>query len=270
MADFFDEPGAPSAPAPSAPAAPAPSGGMQGGWQIPSMKWKGFNIVNPQVNTPAQLSQDQSVAKASEDLKTRLNDLETAVTSQQQRDKNTSTLDKVVGGAVGLYYGRSPFDDPLMGERGNIYRLHRQYVGGYPTQRDAVFTNAGSTRQAIQAWIIAQSKSRNWKAIGDVQNHIPYESDTDELFQKKLAFWKQRLRETDAELQQRQINVPEPTLAPSAGVPEGPTGGLTSTGIPPPPFRAVAKKMIGGYSAIQDANGNWYYYDAGRWNRIGG
>lgn len=272
MADFFDEPGAGTPPPASAPA-PAPSGGgggdFFGGAQIPKMNIHGIDIQFPNVNTPAQLGKDQDLAKASEDLKARLNDLGVAVSAQQERDKNTTLMDKVIGSAVGLYYGRDPWNDPLAGEKGSIWRQHRQYQpgAGYPVERGAVFANAGSTRQAIQAWIMAQAKTRNYRALTDVQNHIPYETDTDELHQQKMAFWRQRLGETDAQLQQRGVHVPEPPLAPSAGYTEPGTPSTTIESAPP--FHVKSQRMVGDTLMLEDDKGNWYYWDKG-WIKYGG
>lgn len=279
MPDFFDDSGAPSAPAPSA---PAPSGGVTNpyaGVQIPTMKFKGMTLQFPNVNQPASLKLDQDLAKASEDLGARLGDLNVAVTSQQKRDKQTTPMDKAIGMAIGVYYGRDPFGDPQVAEKGSIWRQHRQYAanqgaqggvggGGFTTPRDAVFTNAGSTRQAIYQWILAQSKSRNYKVLGDVSSHIPYETDTDELLAEKMAFWRQRLAETNAELKQRGINVQQMPLPPSAGI-----GAETPSEAPPsstPPFRVKSSSMAGGTRIYQDDSGNWWYVDRGNWVKFGG
>lgn len=287
--DFFSD--VPRGAAPSG-GAPDPGGDMggQGSPTIPYITHHGMRLEFPNVDQPQGIALDHVVAKASEDLRARLNDLDSAVTSQMSRDKNTSAMDKLIGSAIGLYNLRNPFDDPLAGERGNIWRTHRQYAhnqqmgeaggeglgGGYPTERDAVFTNAGSTRQAIQAWIMAQSKARNMNILRDVQNHMPFETDTDELHKKKIAFWDQRLRETDAELRQRGIYVPSlstprtPDEVP--GHPKGaaaPTGPTSTSGLPDG-FRATKKWNVKGTPVIEDDKGTRYYFDSGSWNKLGG
>lgn len=274
--DFFDDPSAGAPP----PSAPAPSGGGgdffgggggaapagQGRAQIPYVNIKGMHAQFPNVDQPGELKLDQDLSHASEDLRARLADLNAAVTAQQKRDQNTSLMDKVIGHAVGIYYGRDPINDPLAGEKGSIWRQHRQYQpgAGYPVERGEVFANAGSSRQAVQAWIMAAAKTRNYKALTDVQNHIPYETDTDELHQKKMAFWHHRLAEVDAELKQRGVDVPAPPLAPSAGGEEGP-----STITAPPPFHVKAQRMVGSTRLYEDDKGSYWYYDKG-WVKYGG
>ena len=192
------------------PPAPQPGGAPQ----LFGIRKGGVELSIPNVDQPPTLAQDQSLAQRTQDLSLRLNTLRQAVMADQARAKNTPAFDKnilnhVMGiGRGALQYHMTPSE--IKGNMGQLVeqaenqRQYRASSQGMAMGRDQVFNAADASRQAIQAWILLASKSRNWKAIGDVQSHIPSaKADTNEKLLEKIDFWLDRMKDTTGELGQR-------------------------------------------------------------------
>lgn len=286
MPDFFE-----GSPPPPGPLTPMQMPQARPQWQHANIG--GITAFNPSVDQNQPAAIDQELAHNSTDMEMRLNDLQKAVAAHKARGNNTGTLDKAIGIGLGVYYGQDP-TNPELAQKAQSLREHRGYTHGITGDRDQIFTNAASTRQAIQAWIISASKSRNWRAVSDVQEHLPNSTDTDELLLEKLDFWRNRLAEVRGQLGGRGIPVQRPgppggEMPPSSVVPSGPPSSSSPSSAPlssgisapsgamyaghPPPFEVKARVGTSLEDMrLLDKNNKWHYFDKDTkgWMEFGG